>query len=75
MDQTAKEIADLPLEMLALEKATINRAIEMTGFKQSCVLGAEYDAMARLTGSLREAIERVIEKGIKQASIWKGEAT
>ena len=68
VDQMAREIAKVPVELLALEKATINRCMDIMGFRIGCMLGAEYDAMGRVTEPAREWVKKVAEKGVKQAA-------
>ncbi|MBI2958559.1 MAG: enoyl-CoA hydratase/isomerase family protein [Chloroflexi bacterium] len=73
VEAIAKEVAKIPLEMLSTEKAAINRAQELTGFRQSLAIGMEYDNMVRLTPASRNAIQRVIDEGHKEAAKWRKE--
>lgn len=67
VDKMAKEIAKRPLEVLSTEKATVNRALEM-GFRESCYLGAEFDAVARDSEACKAWVSKLATIGLKQAS-------
>ncbi|MGE0823567.1 MAG: enoyl-CoA hydratase-related protein [Candidatus Binatia bacterium] len=66
----ARRIVKVPAEKLALEKISINRAIDYQGFRASVLSGAEYDAIFHF-GSGNEEIKKVREeRGLKGAIEW-----
>ncbi len=67
VNKIAKLIAKRPLEILALEKVMVNRAMEMS-FRDSVYFGSELDAMARFTEPARDWVGRIAFKGLKQAT-------
>ena len=66
VNRIVREIAKVPVEILALEKATVNRVMDIMGFRSACFLGAEYDAMARVTEPARKWVQKLAEKGVKE---------
>jgi enoyl-CoA hydratase len=68
--QYARRVAKVPAEKLRLEKLTINRAMDLQGFRTAVLAGAEYDAIFHF-GSGNDEIRRVRkERGLRGAIQW-----
>jgi enoyl-CoA hydratase len=66
----ARRVVKVPAEKLALEKISINRAMDYRGFRASVLSGAEYDAIFHF-GSGNEEIKKVREeRGLKGEIEW-----
>lgn len=65
--EIAEDIAKLPSDMLRIKKYANNRILEHQGFRESILAGAEWDAIAHATESVRTARAWIREYGLKGA--------
>jgi enoyl-CoA hydratase len=63
----AAEIAKVPLEILRMKKASINRVAEIQGFRSAMSMGAETDALLHFSPSVAGLHDLIKEKGLKGA--------
>ncbi len=74
VQKLAHEIAEMPLEFLEIQKAAINRYVEMSGLREMMFYGADLDAVAHFTRPVQAFINLIRKEGIKQAKKdWKKE--
>ena len=66
----ARRITKVPAEKLRLEKLSINRAMDLQGFRSTVLAGAEYDAIAHFGSASAEVHEVLKERGLKGAIKW-----
>ncbi len=67
VNKLAKKIAEMPLELISLHKALINRTFEFMGLKNSVNYGLELHAFGHITEA-REGFDKMVkEKGLKKA--------
>lgn len=65
--QLARDIARVPRSVLELKKAAMNRAAESTGFTDTLLAGAEWDAMAHFDVNVIRIRSVVREEGLDAA--------
>ena len=63
----AHDIAKVPLEILRMKKASINRVAEIQGFRSAMSMGAETDALLHFTPSVAGLHQLIKDKGLKGA--------
>ena len=63
----AEDIAKLPSELLRIKKYANNRVLERQGFREAVLAGAEWDAVAHTTDTVKEARAWIKEQGLKGA--------
>src|SRR5262249_48273000 len=63
----AGEIAKVPSDLLRIEKASLNRLLERQGFRDAVLAGAEWDAIAHTTETVRRSHAWIGELGAKGA--------
>jgi len=63
----AKAVARQPKDLLALQKLAINRTQEAQGFRQALLQGAEVDAIAHASPSVKAVNRHIGENGLKDA--------
>ncbi|MFB9075316.1 MULTISPECIES: enoyl-CoA hydratase-related protein [Citricoccus] len=61
----AERIAQVPSEVLAIKKLSINRAMEAMGVRQAASSVSEMDALLHLSPSVLELRERIGQEGLK----------
>ena len=66
----ARRIVKVPAEKLRLEKLSINRAMDLQGFRSTVLAGAEYDAIAHFGSASAEVHGVLKERGLKGAIKW-----
>ncbi len=62
-----RRICKTPPDFLALKKRAHNRVLEMQGFTESVLMGADFDAIAHFSASYNEAKSTIAEIGLKGA--------
>ncbi len=67
VNATARFIAQTPLEMLALQKLTVNRIMEFMGLRASMLIGSEIDAVCHTTEAVNKFGARMREVGVSAA--------
>jgi enoyl-CoA hydratase len=63
----AAQITKVPLEILRMKKASINRVAEIQGFRSAMSMGAETDALLHFSPAVVELHELIKDKGLKGA--------
>ncbi len=63
----AARVARTPKDILALQKKSINRTQELAGFRQAMLQGAELDAIAHVSPSVRTVNKFIAERGLHEA--------
>lgn len=63
----ARRVAQVPLELLALHKAAVNRYLEVAGFRAMEQSAADLDCIAHQTEAAKEFRKKVREKGLQAA--------
>lgn len=66
----AKRIARTPPDLLRLKKRAINRVMDVQGFSEVFMFGAEYDAIAHDSEGVEVVREKIKELGFKGAMAW-----
>jgi enoyl-CoA hydratase len=63
----ARQVAKTPPELLEVKKLALNRIMDMQGFSEMVMFGAEFDAIAHDSDSYDNTIREIRENGIKVA--------
>jgi len=63
----ADAVARQPKDLLALQKLAINRTQEAQGFRQALLQGAEVDAIAHASPSVRAVNRHIAEHGLRES--------
>ena len=63
----AARVARTPKDILALQKKSINRTQELAGFRQAMLQGAELDAIAHVSPSVRTVNKFIAQNGLGEA--------
>jgi enoyl-CoA hydratase len=63
----AKKIAKTPVELLEVKKRALNRIMDMQGFSEMVMFGAEFDAIAHDSDSYDNTQREIRENGIQTA--------
>ena len=66
----ARQIAKTPLDLLRLKKLALNRQFDQRGFRESILMGAEWDALAHTAEGTHTMTAKVEELGLKGAIAW-----
>jgi enoyl-CoA hydratase len=66
----AVKIAKTPADLLRLKKKALNRLMDIQGFTETIMAGAEFDAIAHDSEGMIAITEKVNELGIKGAIAW-----
>jgi enoyl-CoA hydratase len=67
-------VARTPVELLTLQKMTINRTAEQTGFRQAMYTGADMDTFAHFSRPVVAYEKSIQEHGFKEAMrLWEGQ--
>ena len=69
-DELAGQVAKMPLDLLRLKKLALNRFLDQQGFRDSVLMGAEWDAIAHTSPATHQMTEKVRELGLKGAIGW-----
>jgi enoyl-CoA hydratase len=68
--EIAREIAKMPLQLLALKKRALNRVMDLQGFREMLKMGAEWDAIAHTSSQLGPIADKLGEVGLKETVSW-----
>lgn len=66
----AAKVAKTPPDLLRLKKKALNRLMDIQGFTETIMAGAEWDAIAHDSQGMAEISEKVQELGVKGAIAW-----
>ncbi len=66
-EQLARQMAKTPAELLHLKKRALNRVMDMQGFSEIAMFGAEFDAIAHASDSYEHTKDEVRAFGMKEA--------
>ena len=66
----AQAIAKTPLDILTLKKKAINRVMNVQGFREAILFGAEWDAIIHQADGVKTTAEKIQELGLKGAIKW-----
>ncbi|WP_035696796.1 enoyl-CoA hydratase-related protein [Glycomyces tenuis] len=69
-DALAASVAKMPLELLRVKKLALNRFLDQQGFRESVLMGAEWDAIAHTSQATHAMTDKVAELGLKGAIAW-----
>jgi enoyl-CoA hydratase len=61
----ARRIAKTPGELLQVKKRALNRVMDLQGFSEAVMFGAEFDAIAHDSVSVEEITAEIAERGLK----------
>lgn len=67
VDAYTARVARTPKDILGLQKKSINRTQELAGFRQAMLQGAELDAIAHVSPSVRAVNRFIAERGLSEA--------
>jgi enoyl-CoA hydratase len=62
----ARRIAKTPVELLQVKKRALNRVMDMQGFSEAVMFGAEFDAIAHDSVSVEETTAQIERDGLKE---------
>jgi enoyl-CoA hydratase len=68
--ELATNIARMPLDLLRLKKLALNRQLDQQGFRESVLMGAEWDAIAHTSPSTHVMTDKIADLGLKGAIAW-----
>ncbi|BDZ47859.1 hypothetical protein GCM10025867_01000 [Frondihabitans sucicola] len=68
--EIAAGISKMPLELLRMKKLALNRVMDQQGFRDSILMGAEWDALAHTSASTHVMTDMIKERGLKGAIAW-----
>jgi len=63
----AQRMGRMPADVLRVRKRAINRMVELAGFREGAMLGAQTDALLHLSPSVQKLREAIGEFGLKEA--------
>ena len=63
----ASRVAKIPKDLLALNKASLNTALEVSGFRAAALLGADFDALSHRTPAVLDFFARAESDGLAAA--------
>jgi enoyl-CoA hydratase len=63
----ASRVAKIPKDLLALNKASVNTAYEVLGFRAAALLGADFDALSHRTPAVLDFFARAESDGLAAA--------
>lgn len=69
-DALAASVAKMPLDLLRIKKLALNRYLDQQGFRESVLMGAEWDAIAHTSPATHVMTDKVAEVGLKGAIAW-----
>lgn len=72
-DALAAQIAKMPLDLLRIKKLALNRYLDQQGFRESVLMGAEWDAIAHTSPATHQMTDKIEELGLKGAIAWFNE--
>ena len=64
--ELAARIAQTPLDLLRLKKMALNRQYDLQGFRETFLMGAEWDAIAHTALGAQRTVASVHERGLKE---------
>jgi len=62
----ARVIARTPVELLQVKKRAINRVLDLQGFSEMVMFGAEFDAIAHDSAAVDAIRDEIRERGLKE---------
>jgi enoyl-CoA hydratase len=65
-ERLARVIARTPTELLQVKKRAINRVMDMQGFSEMVMFGAEFDAIAHDSAAVDATRDEIREHGLKE---------
>lgn len=66
----AEAVARTPLDLLTLKKRALNRTMDLQGFSEALMYGAEWDAIAHASPQLQPIVDKLQEVGLKETIEW-----
>lgn len=63
----ARQIAKTPADLLAIKKRALNRVMDVQGFSESVMMGAEFDAMSHSAKGAQKTKAAIAKLGLKEA--------
>jgi enoyl-CoA hydratase len=71
--ELARRIVMMPLDLLRLKKLAVNRIMDIQGFREAVLFGAEWDAIAHTSPGTTTITDHIAEHGLKKTITWFGE--
>ena len=71
--ELAGRIVMMPLDLLRLKKLALNRVMDIQGFRETVLFGAEWDAIAHTSPGTTTITDHIAEHGLKTTISWFGE--
>lgn len=68
--ERAAQIAMMPLDLLRLKKLALNRIMDIQGFREALLFGAEWDAIAHTAAGNTAITSHIEEHGLKDTIAW-----
>lgn len=69
-ESIARQIARTPPDLLRIKKAALNRMMDLSGFTEVALAGAEFDAIAHDSPGMMSITAKIDELGLKGAMAW-----
>lgn len=69
-NELAAQIVKMPLDLLRIKKLALNRFLDQQGFRESVLMGAEWDAIAHTSPATHVITDKMKEVGLKGAIAW-----
>ncbi len=69
-EKIARQIARTPPDLLRIKKAALNRMMDLSGFTEVALAGAEFDAIAHDSPGMMSITAKIDELGLKGAMAW-----
>lgn len=66
----AASVAKMPLDLLRIKKLALNRFLDQQGFRESVLMGAEWDAIAHTSPATHAMTDQIAQRGLKGAIAW-----
>lgn len=68
--EIAAKIVMMPLDLLRLKKLALNRVMDIQGFREAVLFGAEWDAIAHTAPGTTKITEHIEQNGLKKTIAW-----
>lgn len=68
--ELADQIAMMPLDLLRLKKLALNRVMDIQGFREAVLFGAEWDAIAHTSPGTTTITDHIAEHGLRNTISW-----
>ena len=66
----ARRVSKVPADLLRIKKLSINRTMDLQGFRAATMFGAEWDSIAHFTPGVKELQQSIRERGLRGTIEW-----